>query len=124
MLRIVRMLRVLGCAVLMMLAAGAQTPRPVDGTPLLRAKLALEMAHARVLENRFDAAGAALRDASKALADYENLSPGPHAETSAFIRTEMNTYAKNIAHEHGDALVRIELWQEPVDHWYEAIIKP
>src|ERR1051326_1923678 len=46
------------------------------GTPLPRAKRALERARARVLEDRYTDAAAALRDASKSLADYERDSPG------------------------------------------------
>jgi hypothetical protein len=88
-----------GLAALVLLLVSAQTPQPqpVDGTPLLRAKLALEMARARVLEDRFADAAASLRDASKALADYAKDSPGPHAETALFIRGELDSYAAQMS---------------------------
>jgi hypothetical protein len=114
-----------GCALaaLVLLLVSAQTPQPqpVDGTPLLRAKLALEMARARVLEDRFADAAASLRDASKALADYAKDSPGPHAETALFIRGELDSYAAQIVRNHADALDRIDLWRQPVEQWYGAI---
>jgi len=114
-----------GLAALALFLLPAQTPQPqaVDGTPLLRAKLALEMARARVLEDRYADASAALRDASKALADYEKDSPGPHAETARFIRGELDSYARQIVRNHADALDRIDLWRQPVDQWY-ADIRP
>jgi hypothetical protein len=97
--------------------------RSYDGTPLLKAKLALEMARGAVLENRFDDAAKALRDASKALADYEVLSPGPHAETSAFIRQEIDSYARRIVRDHSDALDHIDLWLIPVNKWQAPLEK-
>lgn len=109
--------RILLCAALAMGGIVAQTQR-VDGTPLLRAKLALEMARARVLEDRFADASASLRDASRALADYQKDSPGPHAETARFIRQELDAYAPRIVGNHADALDRIDLWRQPVEQWY------
>jgi len=114
--------RVVLCAALAMGGAVAQTQK-VDGTPLWRAKLALEMARARVLEDRFADASASLRDASKALADYEKDSPGPHAETARFIRQEIEAYAPRIVRNHEDALDRIDLWRQPIDQWYGDVHK-
>jgi len=112
-------------AMLAVFAAGGQTGKaiPVDGTPLWRAKLALETARARVLENRYDAASGALRDTAHALADYEKLSPGPHAETARFIRQEIESYGPQIARRHEDALDRIDLWRGPIDEWYRDVHK-
>jgi len=111
-----------GCslAALVLVVLSAQTPKPqaVDGTPLWRAKLAFERARANVLESRFADAASALRDASKALADYEKASPGPHAETARFIRGELDSYAPQIVRNHADALDRIDLWRQPIDDWY------
>jgi hypothetical protein len=116
------MLRTLLITIVAAVSLSAQTaPQPVDGTPLWRAKLALEMARARVLENRYADASASLRDASKALADYEKASPGPHAETARFIRGELDSYASQIVRNHADALDRIDLWRQPVDQWYADI---
>lgn len=114
-----------GLAALFLFLVSAQTPQPqpVDGMPLLRAKLALETARARVLEDRFADAAAALRDASKALTDYAKDSPGPHAETARFIRSELESYATQIVRNHADAVDRIDLWRQPVEQWY-ADIRP
>src|SRR5690242_1815945 len=100
------MLWMLMCAAVVTLIASAQSPQtkpqPVNGTPLLRAKLALETARARALEDRNTEVSPALRDASKALRDYENLSPGPHAETAAYIRQEIDSFARRASRDRED----------------------
>src|SRR5689334_2572137 len=115
------MLRGLLIVLGMCLAAAAQTPLPakrsVDGTPLLKARLALEQARSRVVEDRFDDAAESLRNASKALADYQDASPGPHAETAAYVREEIDTYARRIARDHSDAFDHIALWLNRVNQW-------
>lgn len=119
------MFRLFLCTIVAAVGLAAQpAPQPVDGTPLWRAKLAFELARARVLENRYADAAAALRDASKALADYEKASPGPHAETSRFIRGELDVYAPRMVRNHEDALDRIDLWRQPIDEWYASLRKP
>lgn len=119
------MLRAILSLIVVCFALPAQTREvPVDGTPLLRAKLALELARSRVLENRYDDASAALRLASKALGDYAKLSPGPHAETADFIRQEIARYSPRVIRNQQDALDRIDLWSEPVDKWYADTHKP
>jgi hypothetical protein len=119
------MLRVLLMIMALCFGLVAQTrgsrDRSYDGTPLLKAKLALEMARNDVLESRFSHAASALREASKSLADYEALSPGPHAETAAFIRQEIDAYAKRIVRDHSDALDHIDLWLGPVNKWASAL---
>ena len=113
------MVRVFLATIAVATGLGAQTAaQPVDGTPLLRAKLAFEMARARVLENRFADAGTTLRDAAQALADYQRDFPGPHAETAQFIRGEIEQYGARIERNHEDALDRIDLWRLPVERWY------
>lgn len=106
------------CAIIAAGALGAQPAERVDGTPLWRARLALEMARARVVENRYTDASASLRDAATALADFARDFPGPHAETAAFIRQKMEAYAPNLAGNPTDALDRIDLWRQPVERWY------
>jgi hypothetical protein len=116
-------MRVLFLLLGIVIACGAQTPAPkipYDGTPLLKTKLALELARARVREDRFQDAASALRDAAHALADYEKLSPGPHAETAEFIRHEIEAYASKIGRNHEDAADRIDLWLERANRWAEA----
>jgi len=114
------MRRILLCAVLAVFTLGAQKTQPLDGTPLLRAKLALEMARARVLEDRYADASAALRDASRSLIDYIKDSPGPHAETADFIRQEIDVLAPRLPRNHEDTIDRIDLWRRPIDQWYAA----
>jgi hypothetical protein len=127
---------ILAAAVLAVLAIGAQTPRDTpktgerdrkinyDGTPLWKAKLALETARSRVLEDRYPDAVAALRDTRRALTDFESGDHGPHAEMSQYIREQISAYEEKMVrlHDQEDALDRIALWLEPVNRWYEASI--
>jgi hypothetical protein len=121
------MLRILMCTAIVALLASAQSPQtrpqPVDGTPLLRAKLALEMARSRALEDRYTDVSSALRDASKALRDYENLSPGPHAETAAYMRQVIDSFARRASRDRDDAVDRIQMWLGVVNQWYTATLK-
>jgi hypothetical protein len=114
------MRRILLCAILAVFGLGAQNTPPADGTPLLRAKLSLEMARARVLEDRYDDASSALRDASKALANYERDSPGPRAHTARNIRQEIDAFVPRIPHNRQDAVDRIDIWRGPIEKWYGA----
>ena len=115
------------CAAVVTLIASAQSPhsqpQQVDGTPLLRAKLSLEMARSRALEDRYAEVSSALRDASKALRDYENLSPGPHAETAAYIRQEIDSFARRASRDREDTVDRIQMWLGVVNQWYTATLK-
>ena len=84
---------------------------------------ALETARSRALEDRYTEVSSALRDASKALRDYENLSPGPHAETAAFIRQEIDSFARRASRDRDDTVDRIEMWLGVVNQWYTATLK-
>lgn len=119
-------LRLLVCTILTIGGLSAQTAARYDGTPLLKAKLALDRAQSTALEHRYADTAAALRDASKALGDFARDFPGPHAETADFIRREIDSYAPGLARrdrnlDPQDARDRIELWREPVDHWYAEL---
>jgi hypothetical protein len=123
-------------ATLVVAAAGAQTaPQPrteerdrvirYDGTPLLKAKLALEDARGCVAEDRYQDAAAALRNASHALVDYQSEERGPHAETADYIHQQIDSYLEKLerVHNREDAIDRINFWLGPINRWYEGSLK-
>lgn len=85
--------------------------------PLLRARENLDLARERVLEGKYKDAKMPLLAAAQALANYQKLSPGPHAGDAGYLRARIDGYAADIAHRHGDALDRIRNWSETVDRW-------
>lgn len=88
------------------------------GVPLLRAQQNLELARARILEGRPQDAPGPLRAAAQALADFEQLFPGLHAQDAAYMRQQMLAYADKVSREQGDVLDRIELmWLAPIQKW-------
>jgi Tfp pilus assembly protein PilX len=102
----------------------APAPRVYDGTPLLRATLALEKARSRVLEERFTEAPAALRDAEKALRDYERDEPGPHADRSATMRQEIESAIDRGFRDPSDTVDRINVWLGELAAWSKRARAP
>jgi hypothetical protein len=90
----------------------------VEGSmPLLEARQNLELAHMRVLESKFKDARAPLRAAAQDLANYEKLSPGPHANDAEYLRQQIEAYSQTIAHRPAHAAQQIEMWLQPIDKW-------
>ena len=91
--------------------------------PLLKVRQNLQLAKARVLEDKYKEAAAPLRAAAEGLAQYQLLFPGPRAETAEAMRQEMETYARNIARDHVRAADKIDDWLQPVQQWYSALLQ-
>jgi hypothetical protein len=85
--------------------------------PLLRAKENLTLARERVLAGKYKAARMPLKSAAEALANYQKLSPGPHANEAGDLRLQMDAYADRVGRDHSDALDRIRDWSGKVDAW-------
>ncbi len=89
--------------------------------PLLKARENLQLARARVLEEKYKDAEAPLRAAADALAAYARISRGPQAEQAQAMRTAIEALAKEIGSRHDGALERIDSWLDPVTQWNQAI---
>jgi hypothetical protein len=101
-------------------ASFAQNSRfnPDDGTPLLSASLNLQLARARVLEARPEAAADALRKAAEHLGAYEVLSPGPQAAAAEYIRRQILEQTARMNDDPYALCDRIVyLWLAPVESW-------
>jgi hypothetical protein len=96
-------------------------PRPVnpnDGTPLMSASQSLQMAIARIIEERPEAAGAALREAWRQLGVYQQLFPGPRAGQVELMRQQILAQTTRMHDDPYEIADRIFfLWLEPVDRW-------
>src|SRR5690242_3384798 len=105
-----------------LLAGTALCQQQQLGTPLLSARLSLQLAKSRILEQRDAEAATALRSAAQALADYERLSPGPHDWEAEYIRGQLLDYAARLSWNESEMLDRIEyLWFSPINDWYRKI---
>jgi hypothetical protein len=102
--------------------ASIVTTRSEGGMPLLMARQNLELARARILDGKYHDAAVPLRSAAEALDQYARQFPGPNAEKAEDMRVQIDAYAAEITHHHEDALMRIESWLDPVDHWYNGTI--
>jgi len=91
--------------------------------PLMKVRENLNLARARVLEGKYNDAKAPLRAAAQALADYEKLSPGPHSERAASMRQAMEEFANHVPHNQDEATTKIDLWLDPVNSWYNEVVK-
>jgi hypothetical protein len=86
--------------------------------PLLRAQANLELARARLLNSQYEDARLPLRNAAAALADFQKLFPGPHAEDAEFMRQQMIECASNLPKDTATAVDRINLmWLAPILKW-------
>jgi hypothetical protein len=83
--------------------------------PLLRVRDNLSLALARVHEGKFKHAAPALHAAVRALANYT----GSHSADAARLRTEIESYARDIEDSHADAADRINAWSSQVSRWLE-----
>jgi hypothetical protein len=111
------------CLVVTLLGATALAqdvrPNTNEGTPLLSTTLSLELARSCLLEERPQAAAVALREAAGDLAAYEELSPGPQAQTAEFIRQQILAAAGRVYENRDELADRIVyLWLAQVNHWY------
>jgi ABC-type amino acid transport substrate-binding protein len=93
-----------------------------DEMPLMRARENLELARARILENKYADAVVPLRAAAQALADFQKMYPGPRAEQAEFMRQQIAQYAGMVRHDHSDAADRIKSWLDPINQWYQEAI--
>jgi hypothetical protein len=93
-----------------------------DDLPLLRAKQNLELARARVLEDKYKDARMPLQAAAQALADFETASPGPEAVQAEYMRQQIQQFAAHVGERPADAVERIDSWLDPVQHWYQAVL--
>ena len=92
----------------------------VEGTmPLLEARQNLRLARMRVLEDKYKDARAPLEAAVQNLAEFEKLSPGPHAQDAAYLREKIEAYAHVISRHPADALMQIDAWLDPIEKWYD-----
>jgi hypothetical protein len=91
--------------------------------PLLRAHQNLELARARVLEDKYKGAAAPRRSAAQALDDFNRLVPGPHGTTATYMAQDMRAYAGRINRDRGDAMTNIEMWLDRVDKWDREMIR-
>jgi len=86
--------------------------------PLLRAQENLELARARVLNNRAKDARGPLRAAAQALADFEHISPGPHAEDAQYMREQMLQFADKLDGGDNGILDQINVaWLPSIQKW-------
>jgi hypothetical protein len=97
--------------------------RTDEDMPLLKVRQNLQLAKARVLEEKYKDAAAPLRAAAEGLAQFEQMFPGPRADTAETMRQDIETYARNIAREHARAADQIDGWLQPVEQWYAALTK-
>jgi hypothetical protein len=47
----------------------------------------------------------------------------PHAETAAYIRQEIDSFARRASRDQHDTTDRIEMWLGVVNQWYMATLK-
>ncbi len=94
--------------------------RNQDAMPLLKAKQNLELAKVRVLDGKYKDAVMPLRAAAEGLADYERVSPGPHAQDAEYLRQQLLSYSDQVTHHHDEADVRIDGWLDQVNAWYHG----
>ena len=87
--------------------------------PLLEARQNLRLARMRVMEDKYKDAKAPLEAAALNLRDFEELSPGPHAQDAEYLRQKIEAYARIVSHRPADALNQIDAWLDPIDHWYQ-----
>jgi len=93
----------------------------LDGNmPLLRAQENLELARARMLNDRAKDARGPLRAAAQALADFEQIAPGPHAEDAEYMRQQMLQIADKIDSDRDGALDHINVTWLPVLQKWQA----
>jgi len=89
-----------------------------EGTPLLSVSLSLQLARARIMEARPEAAAGALRDAARHLTAVEGLFPGPDAGEAEYIRQQILEQSGRIYDKPSEIIDRIDyLWLRPVNHW-------
>lgn len=90
----------------------------VDGNePLMQARLNLQLARARILEDKPRDAAAPLRAAAQALAEFGRLDPGPIAEKADAMRQQMLRQAEHVQRDHQESLDWINNWLETVGSW-------
>lgn len=91
----------------------------LDGNmPLMRAQENLELARARILNDRSKDARGPLRAAAQALADFERTAPGPHAEDAEYMRQKMLQIADKIDGDRDGLLDNINVtWLPVIQKW-------
>lgn len=75
--------------------------------PLVRARQNLEVARSRALDGKPNAARAPLREAARALREYEAGAPGPQAAEAAALRADIEDYAGQVRRDRDGAPARI-----------------
>jgi hypothetical protein len=85
--------------------------------PLFQARQYLMDARARVLEQKYEAAARPLRAAAREISAFEKLFPGPQAKDADAMRVEVEKYARLIATDHADALLKIDSWLRRIGEW-------
>lgn len=90
-----------------------------DGdVPLLRAQQNLELARARIVENKYKDAAGPLRAAAQALSEYEQSFPGPHGQNAEYMRQQMLQFADSLPDHYNDAMEHINvMWLPPIQKW-------
>ena len=105
-----------------LMASTALCQQQPQGTPLLSARLSLQLAKSPILEQRNAEAATALRSVAQALADYERLSPGPRDGEAEYIRGQLLDYAARPNWNESEMLDRIDYLRfSPVNDWYQRI---
>ena len=88
----------------------------VDGNvPLLQAQLNLELARARILEDKPRDAVAPMRAAAVALADFGKSAPGPDAQDADSIRQKILDQTERVAHDPSETVDWINSWLATVE---------
>jgi hypothetical protein len=94
----------------------AQSPAPQeDNKPLLHAHQQLLLARAMIVDQNYDSAVTPLREAGRALADFQKLDHGTLGEQAGFMRQDIIDY---ITHLGRDATVdRVDDWIHKIEGW-------
>ncbi len=85
-----------------------QTVASQGDLPLVRARQNLEVARGRALEGKPGAARAPLREAARALREYESAAPASQAAEAAALRAEIEAYARRVGRDRDGAPARID----------------
>ena len=84
--------------------------------PLLRARENLALARESAEDGHFGETQAALRAASRALADYANNS-SPHANDVRSLRSQIVSFSQSLQQHHTDAVSKIDQWWDQTTDW-------
>ena len=88
--------------------------------PLLRARENMVLARDSAKAGHYGQAQAQLRDASRALASYEQTSVS-HSKQAAQLKSEIDSYVQSMSTNHSDAQSRIESWWNQTADWVTPV---